>query len=304
MNRHHHDATKVPILRTQRFTFYLKRVPAPFTSTAGMQNPSSPGILYMSPKRKRDADDSCMLDAPLPSRLRTTNLPTGPVIEQEQTSGGSPRTAVAGHLQGLDLAKTPSLDFHMGTSHSGTFGSCAFNPLISLPSQTFNAPVTPPHSSHGPLSINTQLEYKIDPPLEIPETPRLRPVASPTPPPSATKPKASKSPPPPSPAQALWWSDAEITGHDPKDPTDDGYGINGVGFLPTPAIANARAERRKKQLAEWKNREAREARQKRSDRRKRRDLEAVEAAAIGNETVPADNGTRLDEGRKVRFLEI
>jgi len=77
-----------------------------------------------------------------------------------------------------------------------------------------------------------------------------------------------------------------------------------VGFLPTPAIANARAERRKKQLAEWKNREAKEARQKRSDRRKRRDLEAVEAAALGHQIVHADNGTRVDEGRKVRFLEI
>lgn len=269
-----------------------------------MQDPSCPGIISMSPKRKRDVNDSDMTDAPLPSRLRTANLPTRPVVEQEQKSGGSPRTAVAGHLQDLDLAKTPDLDAQLGPSHLGIFNSCAFNTLISLPSQTFNAPVTPPHSWHGPLSIDIQMEYKADLPLEIPETPRLRPVSSPTPPPSATKPKASKSPPPPSLARALWWSDAEITGHNPKDPTDDGYGINGVGFLPTPAIAKARAERRKKQLAEWKNREAKEARQKRSDRRKRRDLEAIEAAALGNQIVQADNSTGVDEGRKVRFLEI
>lgn len=269
-----------------------------------MQDPGYPGTISMSPKRKRGVDDSDMIDAPSPSRLRTNNLPTRPYVEQKEESGGSPRTAVAGHLQDLDLAKTPDSDLQLDNLPSGTFNSSAFNPLITLPSQTFNAPVTPPHSSHGPLSINIQWEYKADLPLEIPETPRLRPVSSPTPPPSATKPRASKSPPPPSPAWALWWNDAEITGHDPKDPADDGYGINGVGFLPTPAIANARAERRKKQLAEWKNREAKEARQKRSDRRKRRDLEAVEAAALGHQIVHADNGTRVDEGRKVRFLEI
>lgn len=32
--------------------------------------------------------------------------------------------------------------------------------------------------------------------------------------------------------ERLWWSEAEITGHDPQDPLDDGEGINGVGFLP------------------------------------------------------------------------
>lgn len=32
--------------------------------------------------------------------------------------------------------------------------------------------------------------------------------------------------------EKLWWSEAEITGHDPQDPADDGEGINGVGFLP------------------------------------------------------------------------
>ena len=44
---------------------------------------------------------------------------------------------------------------------------------------------------------------------------------------------------------ALTWHDDEITGHDPSDPDDDGEGINGIGFKPTPAQANARAERRR-----------------------------------------------------------
>lgn len=268
-----------------------------------MQSPTSSGTLYMSPKRKRDIGDCCTADTPMPSRLRTTNLPSCPQVERMPTGGGSPRTAVAGRLQGLDLKRAPDLEIQDGTSTPATFGSCAFSPLISLPCQTFNDPITPPYSSHGILTIDTHPRKEADLPLEIPETPRLRPVSSPTPPLSTT-PKAAKSPPPPSPAQELWWSDTEITGHDLKDPTDDGYGINGVGFLPTPAIANARAERRKKQLAEWKNREAKEARQKRSDRRKRRDAGAVGAISKGNDVVQADNSNHLDEGRKVRFLEI
>lgn len=124
---------------------------------------------------------------------------------------------------------------------------------------------------------------------EIPETPRLTPTLSPSPLPS--RPKT-----PPLPSSALWWKDTEITGHDPKDPTDDGYGINGVGFIPTPAIANARAERRKRQVAEWRNREAKEARQKRSDRRRRREVVGEGSGSINPELVGR-------EVRKVRFLE-
>ncbi|OQD76105.1 hypothetical protein PENDEC_c005G05402 [Penicillium decumbens] len=67
--------------------------------------------------------------------------------------------------------------------------------------------------------------------------------------------------------QSLTWHDDEITGHNPTDPTDDGYGINGVGFKPTAAIAWARSQKRQKQVAEWKAREARDAREKRRARR-------------------------------------
>ena len=72
---------------------------------------------------------------------------------------------------------------------------------------------------------------------------------------------------------ALTWKDSEITGHlvDPfTDPDDDGTGLNGIGFKPTPALAYARSQRRRQQLSEWKARETREARAKRSERRRRR----------------------------------
>jgi nucleolar protein 56 len=66
----------------------------------------------------------------------------------------------------------------------------------------------------------------------------------------------------------LTWHESEITGHDPNDPNDDGYGVNGIGYKPTPAQAWARSQRKKQQLAEYKSREAREARQRRSERRR------------------------------------
>ncbi|KAI4864085.1 hypothetical protein F4820DRAFT_350399 [Hypoxylon rubiginosum] len=67
---------------------------------------------------------------------------------------------------------------------------------------------------------------------------------------------------------ALTWHEDEITVYDPEDKDDDGTGINGIGFKPTPAIAYARAQRRKQQLAEYRKREESEARAKRSQRRR------------------------------------
>lgn len=271
-----------------------------------MQNQISPSR-YLSPKRKRCDEGSLIVDAPSPSRLRTTNLPTRPLPEHGNSNDGSPQTNVAGHLQNLDLQEHSPIskkDFarpiESRMSRSEThLQSGGFTPNIILPSQTYNAPITPPPNSNGPCRTWAPVAIQDKPsvtPLEIPETPRLRPVSSPTPPPSARK---SRSPPPLSPT--LWWHDEDITGHNPSDPTDDGYGINGVGFLPTPAIANARTERRKKQVAEWKNREAREARQKRGDRRRRRDLDS---GSSGNGTSHGNSGVRANENRKVRFLEI
>lgn len=67
---------------------------------------------------------------------------------------------------------------------------------------------------------------------------------------------------------ALTWHEDEITVYDPDDEDDDGVGINGIGFKPTPAIAYARTMKRKQQLAEYKKREEREARARRSSRRR------------------------------------
>jgi hypothetical protein len=149
---------------------------------------------------------------------------------------------------------------------------------------------------------NTAVLRKLDPSREIPETPQSQPriltdiasfaqpttfLSSPGPEAShqsmktnhksgahnrsSSQPRPSKkslSPPP----STLTWRDSEITGHlaDPStDPDDDGTGLNGIGFKPTPAIAYARSQKRRQQLNEWKARETREARAKRHDRRRR-----------------------------------
>jgi len=67
---------------------------------------------------------------------------------------------------------------------------------------------------------------------------------------------------------SLTWHEDEITVYDPDDEDDDGTGINGIGFKPTPAMAHARTVKRRQQMAEYKKREDRDARAKRSQRRR------------------------------------
>ncbi|KAI1851330.1 hypothetical protein JX266_003405 [Neoarthrinium moseri] len=67
---------------------------------------------------------------------------------------------------------------------------------------------------------------------------------------------------------ALTWHEDEITVYDPEDKNDDGTGLNGIGFRPTPAVAYQRAQKRKKQLSEYKKREESEARAIRNQKRR------------------------------------
>lgn len=95
---------------------------------------------------------------------------------------------------------------------------------------------------------------------------------------------------------ALTWHEDEITVYDPEDEDDDGVGINGIGFKPTPAIAHARTMKRRQQLAEYKKREEREARARRSLRRRRGSPEPAQSGRPQLETVDSAS-------RKVRFTE-
>ncbi|KAF2207366.1 hypothetical protein CERZMDRAFT_102460 [Cercospora zeae-maydis SCOH1-5] len=102
---------------------------------------------------------------------------------------------------------------------------------------------------------------------------------------------------------ALTWQDSEITGHEITSPDDDGEGINGIGFRPTPAIAYARSQKRRQQVEGWKAREAREARQKRLERRRGsgRSKSVVGSGTSldgANDSLGSDDGTTR---RTVRF---
>jgi len=88
---------------------------------------------------------------------------------------------------------------------------------------------------------------------------------------------------------ALTWHEDEITVYDSEDSDDDGTGINGIGFKPTPAIAYARTVKRKQQLDEYKKREEREARARRSQRRR--------GSPVATGVDPKDGA------RRVRFID-
>ena len=261
-----------------------------------MQTPTPPGSTYVSPKRKRSL--SSIDTSPFVTRIRTTDLFDQSTIENDLAIEGSPRTVVAGHLQNLDLEKQYQpirLDFTKAIGEDMVLRKSN----DTDEEEEDQSLVHSQNSNNISLSAETTLFDQRNTtlktlPREIPETPRPQAV-SPT---STCLPPSRNNNVSPTPSSStLWWTDKEITGHNPTDPTDDGYGINGVGFVPTPAIANARAERRKRQVADWKNREAKDARQKRSDRRRRKEAEAESIAA-------AAAGLGADGGRKVRFLEV
>lgn len=301
-----------------------------------MQTPTPPSSTFVSPitKRKRPISSTTDIEAPSPSRIRTTNLPSRPILEDSQVADGSPRTAVAGHLQSLDLEEvvipadaSPSFGMaRRSSSDRSPAPTAPFAPHVSLPpGQTFHHdrfdPTTPPTSSH---TLAPQQQQQ-PPGLEVPETPHLQPTTTVPPcpddkplhPPTTSRESTAPQPapaPPLSPVpqypNTLWWTDTEITGHSPSDPTDDGYGINGVGFVPTPAMASVRAEKRKRQVRDWKEREAREARAKRGERRRRARGDSGGAAVMGTGREMGKGmevvGTAKmgEQEKRVKFLEV
>ncbi|KAK4225448.1 hypothetical protein QBC38DRAFT_483044 [Podospora fimiseda] len=137
---------------------------------------------------------------------------------------------------------------------------------------------------------------------------------SPTPKPRT---KRAGTPPPQNPTSSdsvvdplrasLTWQDDEITIYDPDDSDDDGTGINGIGFKPTPAIAYARTVKRRQQLAEYKKREEREARARRSQRRGAGTasgrVSSPARSSMGDLTKGGSSKNPKIERRRVRFLE-
>ena len=234
------------------------------------RTPSSPSV-----KRKRRS--------PLPveeSDLRSTRMKKEDGEATVFNRDDSPHTSVAGDLRQLRLH-----DVRIRQDNPG-----GENDIIPLSMQT-SSPTIPPN-----LAELSQVSTSgVSAPLKIrgcsrtPEAATRRCYEQST--------SNIKSVHPPLSDPTLWWSETELTGQhvDLKDPDDDGEGINGIGFIPTAAIADARAEKRRRQVKEWKERENREARARRGERRRLKDAEFVSSRVSRTPS--------LESAKKVRFME-
>jgi hypothetical protein len=256
---------------------------------------SSPALeIYNSPKRKRGAPDSIEYSpqvSPRTSRIITNPLefpfPQPPTERSERTDNGSPSSRVTGQLRTLDLQGTfvRQIAFTDAGHTKKRFAQSGERPesqnALDMPSleERCASPMTEPANNVFPTNLNFDLE-----PSKSSSNIVDRPRAHSRSPPLDGDPEDNP----------MTWHESEITGHNPTDPNDDGYGINGIGFKPTPAIAWARSQKRKQQLAEYRNREAREARQRRSERRR-----------VGSRELSAETAENVKKrGAKVRFGDM
>ncbi|KAI9690077.1 MAG: hypothetical protein M1820_010041 [Bogoriella megaspora] len=168
-------------------------------------------------------------------------------------------------------------------------------PPINVTTPLSSNPISPPTSSPTPSSsANGSIPNPQD---RQPPPPHTTHLTLPTP----FSPTSPLSP------TALTWKPAEITGHlishTLDTPDDDGYGINGIGFKPSPALALARQMRRRQQVQEWRAREAREMRAARW--RKREGIEAdMSVHAVGEQGGKVEGVSEVGGGgmkRVVRF---
>jgi hypothetical protein len=204
-----------------------------------------------SPKRKR----GCQA-VPL---LETSQLSSTPALQPQFQTGGddSPRTVVAGRLQQLDLENEEVFGFSRGESHGRKRARSDEAAHDSPRSSPCPVPEISPSEGVGEdTSSGVSFTFRHEDSMPDVGAGQIGQSAR------------RKSPSLLGEINDLFWIDEEITGHDPDDPADDGYGINGIGFRPTAGQAYQRSQRRKQQLAEYRSRETKDARQRRSERRR------------------------------------
>lgn len=283
-------------------------------------NPTSPSRTPISlPKRRRSSHSP-------PLRLSTNLPPHVPSLDDDEDAvGESPRTKVASRFERLQLDSgggVSKLNLAQSTptpcraAASGDAGISRKRKKATI-ADVHEIPETPQHDT---VIFNAQPSVawcEVHKPVVFKGLPVHR-AASPKPakthpldsPPSESSTESRRPTTPPlfgsegvagtvveaaivDPIRAaLTWHDDEITGHNLDDPDDDGEGINGIGFKPTAAQAEARAQRRKQQLAEYRSRESKEARAKRSERRRGNNASARNTAI-----------SEADTARKVRFSD-
>lgn len=246
---------------------------------------------FQSPKRKRGSTDSTP-QSPQPPKVLPKLSMDADNLHSEPVETGSPRSVVAGHLEQLDIQGpwVRQLSFKDAGRSRKRFAQMTPDPdqisdlQVHLQSSLREQS---PVLDHHPVLASTE---------QPPDEPMSTGSDSPSSPRITCKPRArSRSPPLDGDPEdnPLTWHESEITGHEPNDPNDDGYGINGIGFKPTPSIAWSRSQRRKQQIAEYRSREAREARQRRSEKRRNGSNDRVEDFGVGEQAKP-----------KVRFDDV
>lgn len=266
--------------------------------------PTTLSAFHPSPKRKRDQPPP-----PIPlinTALRTSSTP--PRCSPTPSGADSPRNVVADQLRGMTLTniaaipmspltptddivrKKPKLEgmrVDSGTSLDEQLAKAeSEHSKETLKKDTFGVPEPKPDSLEIPDTPEAQTTQPrtdsdfvsfaqptafVSSSISIQAHPSLNMNQKGAPKSRNAQPRLRKKSPSP-PLSTLTWQDSEITGHltgPSTDPDDDGTGLNGIGFRPTPALAHARAQRRRQQVLDWKAREAREARAKRSERRRR-----------------------------------
>ncbi|RAK99869.1 uncharacterized protein BO80DRAFT_494563 [Aspergillus ibericus CBS 121593] len=260
-----------------------------------MMQTTWPTMPLESPKRKRASSEELDYCSPPASPTSSVSLPSlqeTRVREAEDWGRYSPRAVVASRLGQLairgDQFSTSPIPYGADPSaQSGNWLSA-----YDEPQGTHDVPETNPSMEGSPSpggiaeiaeSIRPRDGDKRSPALPSKKrstpSPRKKRIPSTT-----SKMRTGRASPPLTGKTAedpLTWHDSEITGHNPTDPTDDGYGMNGIGFKPTAAMAWARSQRRQKQVAEWKNREAREARERRRERRDGADFDKIRTIQSG-----------------------
>ncbi|OJJ51410.1 hypothetical protein ASPZODRAFT_12236 [Penicilliopsis zonata CBS 506.65] len=251
--------------------------------------PTSLPQQYRSPKRKRSGSESDYFNSPSASPQSTVSINSfheARLREEEDGGRYSPRAAVAGHLgrlaiRGENLANT-------AVNRAETLSKDTEGALSLLPGTTRRAQpeeLLPEEAlAPRPLSDAESMDALTQPPENMENSPsKKKALLQPSPRKKQDKSRRASSPPITSNSNEnpMVWHDSEITGHNPSDPSDDGYGINGIGFKPTAAVAWARSQKRQKQVAEWKNREARDARGRRRERREGVDSDKLRAVQNG-----------------------
>ncbi|KAL2014114.1 hypothetical protein VTN00DRAFT_1639 [Thermoascus crustaceus] len=254
-------------------------------------------IPYKSPKRKRDASESDCYSpsASPPSTISIASLQEVRLCEEEDAGRYSPRATVAGRLKELAIrgdntgsrpgVGSGDLDSEMKDNPAHLDGQLDFSGDVDMPATSSSPlPGSDPSATEQGTNHPMNQQTENEPAVRAPSATRPRAISSARKKRNILQPSKlrsrRKSPPLSGDASEnpLTWHDSEITGHNPTDPNDDGYGINGIGFKPTAAIAWVRSQKRQKQVAEWKSREAREARDRRRERRDGIDRDSIRDA--------------------------